>query len=152
MFHLVESDIDVLDVMHNFVLHNGFQSLPFDSPISYLKYMESPEYSPPTAVITSYRLQYTSGYDFITAIREVIPNQKTVIISAFSVGDIAPEINQSVCFSLGKPFRIDQFSSLLKTLHRCESEKEAIDTSEFEGICGMGKNVYCHLHSCRAGY
>ncbi len=148
MFHLIDSDIDVLNITREILLSAGFESLTFDAPAAYLEYVNSSAYAPATAILTCFIMPDMNGYELVRAVREKYPRQRAMIITGSPTNDIPPDEENLVCLHLCKPYEAKTLIAALKTLNLCYAtcarKREDI---EFSPNCKLGLQHDCPFHT-----
>lgn len=137
-FHIIEDEVGIRETLKSMVSTFGYQSEYFESADAYVKYMKSPSYHAPTAILTDNKMPGISGYELINLVRKVSPYQKIVMITG--TPDCIHSSADELCLTLQKPFRISRLKELLIALAACSMEGEK---SQFEERCKFGLNHCC---------
>lgn len=143
VFHLVDSEADVLSVLSDFFASSGLEALAFDSPASYLKFLYSDQFTPAIAVIASYNMPGMNGAQLAAEIKEMRPNQKIILTSGFAEVEITAEISRLICSYLHKPFYFSKLATLLGVLCTCDREPGKGNVETFRNVCHLEKNHTC---------
>ncbi|HKI60687.1 MAG TPA: response regulator [Mariprofundaceae bacterium] len=142
MFHIVDDIPELRDILQSLMKHRGYDSMVFDSTESYLAYFHSLEFAAPIAIITDYVMTGENGFELIKAVREKLPMQKAVIVSATPSSELEANIESALCYSLSKPYRAEKLYALLAALvschHECGTNKDG-----FEAECKFGLEHEC---------
>jgi len=148
MFHLIDADPDVLDVTRDIIATAGFESLTFDSPTAYLEYMNSPAFTPATAILTCYLMPGMNGYELVSAVRKKHPLQKALILTGSPTNDIPPNEENLVCCHLLKPYQPDTLLAALKAMSLCDQTCSSEHTGgAFRQICKFGLKHGCPFYT-----
>jgi len=147
MFHLIDSDIEVLNVTREIIVSAGFECRTFDTPATYLEYVNSAAFAPAMAMLTCYIMPDMDGYELVTEVRKKYPLQKAVIISGSPTNGIPHEEESLVCLHLAKPYQAKILIAALKTLNLCD---HACDRdhggSTFKQFCKFGLKHACPFY------
>jgi len=135
MFHLIEYRAEVLNALHDLVAHLGYGVRRFETPVDYLKYMRSPDYGPPTALIAANRMPHMNGQQLTAEVRKTHPNLKVVLTTSLGSYEVGEEVRQSICSILYKPFEIGFLATLLATLKACDSTTTSAELQSFISTC-----------------
>ncbi len=139
MFHIIDDFPDFRALLKELVAMAGYSSMQFDSAESYLDHLHSDDFQAPVAILTDFRMPGKNGFELIKCVREKLPRQKAVIISATSNDALGREIDALVCYTLPKPFKVDLLFELLSALVDCNSNHSSFTLAN----CQTGLN-----HSC----
>jgi len=146
MFHLIDCDTDVLEITDELFNAAGFQVQTFDSSTSYLAYVKSPDFEPPLAMISCYKMPYMNGYELISEIRKIFPLQKAVIISGSPEFDITTDMSRLVCRHIAKPYALPELINTLKALNLCDAACGSDNVNSFETLCKFGIRHHCPFY------
>lgn len=141
-FHVIDDEDNILTILEGMISCFGYHSKLFTSADAYLKHMESPGYEAPVAVLTDNVMPGMGGHELIDNIHCTVPTQKVAMISGTPDGRIAD--NDEVCFTLQKPFRMNDLKRLLDTLVKCDNESGACN---YEAVCKFGLDHGCPRHA-----
>ena len=147
MFHLIDADIDVLNVTREIISSAGFESLTFDSPAAYLEYVNSAVFTPAIAILTCYLMPEMNGYELVTEVRKKYPLQKALILTGSPTYEIPPDEENLVCCHLLKPYQPDTLLAALKKMNLCDrtcAENKAGDP--FKPSCKFGLRHSCPFY------
>ena len=116
---LVEDEKDIRDLFSEYLLSNGFNTIPFQNPLDALEYF----YKNPNnccLIITDYKMPQISGIDFKKKIREKDTDYKikTIIISAYLKDNIPYDKSYitTVDKILEKPVYLDRLKKEVQEL------------------------------------
>jgi len=114
---VVDDDVNMLSLYAAMMEAINYRVQLFSSPIDYLDYMRSSQYAPPKlAIISDVNMPIMSGYEFMSAVRTVIPNQRFVIVTGSPDVPLEDEFS---CFYLTKPFRLATLENVLRGISQC---------------------------------
>jgi two-component SAPR family response regulator len=120
MFHIVDDDTMMREVLADLIREFGHDALLFSCPAEYLNYMHKPEYVDPVAIISDVNMPRINGYDFIQQVRQIKPKQKFVIVTG------SPELEHGykhlACMYLCKPFIPDSLNNIVAAVVQCHKE------------------------------
>jgi DNA-binding NtrC family response regulator len=122
MFHVVDDVSQLCYILSKLIEIQGYKTMQFDSAESYLEYFNSAEFIPPIAILSDYVMSGKTGLEMIKKVRKKLPYQKAVIISGTSCSESDATIHSYLCYSLAKPYSIEELSSLLEALIKCEQD------------------------------
>jgi len=144
MFHLVDPDSDVLSVTSEILVSAGFETLTFDSPVTYLEYVNSAAFVPAIAILTCFIMPDMDGYALVRAVREKQPHQRAMIISGSPTNDIPPDEENLVCLHLCKPYEAETLIAALNTLNLCDDAcTMKWRNDKFKSRCQFGLQHAC---------
>lgn len=149
MLHLVESDTENLSGLRHFCISSGFDLLAFDSPLLYLEFVKSPEFSPPVALVTAYHMPLMNGAELAAEVKRIHPRQKIVLTSDFAEREITKQAGESICSYLHQPNFFAKLATLLRVLNWCDTAPEEIDADMLSSVCLAEKNRHCSFHLCK---
>jgi len=117
LIHVVEDDVIVRNILIGMISAFGFSVTTFDSPVSYLEYLNIDAYEEPRAIVTDIKMTEMNGYELINLVHHRAPNLKFVVITG------SPEFEHPAkklaCFYLCKPFRPRMLEGILNTITCC---------------------------------
>ncbi|MDX8390907.1 MAG: response regulator [Mariprofundaceae bacterium] len=119
MFHIVDDQAVLLEVLQEFLECEGYEVMAFHSGEAYLEYLHSPEFIEPIAILSDYEMGGVTGLDMIKQVRQKIPAQKAIIISGTPSSELNASIHTYLCYFLAKPYDFDKLFLLLKSLDQC---------------------------------
>jgi len=145
MFHLIDCDMEVLEVTGELFDVAGFQVKMFGSPTAYLAYMRSPDFEQPIAIITCYKMPHMNGYKLISEIRKTYPLQKAAIVSGSPEFDVTTDMGDLVCRQMAKPYAFSELINTLKALNLCDAP--CTTDNSYETRCKFGIQHACPLYT-----
>lgn len=107
MFHVIDDIPELRDVLKELIVCSGHQSMQFDSAESYLEYFDSDDFVAPVAILSDYMMTGITGFQLIKQVRKELPYQKAVILSGTPCSEFHADIESHLCYSLTKPYRIE---------------------------------------------
>jgi len=144
MLHIIDDNEDLIEVMHDLLESEGFQSKLFESGEHYIEYLNSSEYEEPVAVITDVRMPGIHGYDLALYIREQHPFHRIVVNTGFSDDEQNQEAASQLCYSLDKSESPIELLRVAEALSRCAKNK---GKTQFNKHCEFGLQHDCPFHS-----
>ncbi len=118
MFHIVDDDSTLGEILAELISVFGYDVTLFSCPVEYLNLIKSPEYVSPIAIISDVKMPKMSGYDFMHQVKQINPQQKFVMITG------TPEMEhthkQMACMYLCKPFAPAALKTMVDVLMRCQ--------------------------------
>jgi len=117
MFHIVDGEEFICDVMIDFLAEVDCKAIAFSSPTEYSHFVSSPGYKKPIAVFTDVQMPAMNGYEMINAVSKLAPDLKFVVISG--APEIRSEYMDKACMYLGKPFDLKTLIQVVENLMRC---------------------------------
>ncbi len=131
MFHLIEDDTCIRELLVELIQDFGDKAMEFSSPGDYLNYVDSGAYAKPTAIITDIHMPEMSGYEMMGKVLERFPDINFAVISGEP--NISSRYKGLACMYLVKPFHPEVIQEMLNKFSRCKSEGASteIGCSEF---------------------
>ncbi len=145
MFHVVDDLPGLRELFKELIECAGYESMQFDSTESYLEYFNSPEYVAPVAILTDYLMTGKTGFELVKQVRKKLPLQKMVIVSGIAGYELTATIESYLCYSLAKPYHMEELFSLLETLVKCE-EKHQAKSEYLQPRCEFGLEHACPFY------
>jgi len=149
MFHIIDDEPELLDVLKELIAYDGKKTMQFDSAESYLDYFHSDAFVAPVAILTDYMMTGKTGLQLIKQVREKLPHQKAVIISGTLCSDFNPNAESYLCYSLTKPYKIEKLFAMLEALEKCEQHCQPDADSVQPGRCQYGLEHECPFHPAK---
>jgi DNA-binding NtrC family response regulator len=149
-FHIVDDVRELCDVMAELIAMAGYRSMQFDSAESHLDYFNSDRFSAPIAILTDYAMFGQTGLQLIRQVRRRLPRQKAVIISNTPCPELGEHIELQLCYSLAKPFRVEQLFTVLKALEQCHHNGDDTTVGGIQAAAGSITPARFRLH-CKPG-
>ena len=119
MFHIVEDSEILREMLVDMIDSLGRTGVPFASPLEYLEYLQSDDFTVPCAVLTDVNMPHMSGYEMIESILSMNPSIKFAVMSGEP--NICSQYKDKVCMFLEKPYTGQQVEELVNKFKRCES-------------------------------
>jgi len=117
---IVDDDRMLRELFVVFAEDAGFTTKSYSSAEHYLEYASSANYTPPTlTVVTDIRMPGKSGYELMSDIRKINPEQKFVVITGTPNDGIDTDVR--ACFYLRKPVSIERIQTIFDKLESCDS-------------------------------
>jgi len=132
MFHIIDDEEDIRTILHTIISRSGHRTHEFASGNDYLTFMNTPNYTSPTAILTDYMMPGMDGYALIQHIHKKIPLQKIVLISG--TPECQSSVRKDLCHILQKPFKINTLNTLISALVDCHEHHK---TNE---LCPLNKS------------
>ncbi len=117
MFHIVEDEIEVSEVLSEMMEMLGYDALAFHCPQKYISYVNSHDYVKPIATFTDIRMPVMSGFEMIEKISSTHPDKKFVVMSGNA--ERYREFKELVCMYLCKPFHAECLEKIIAALKNC---------------------------------
>jgi len=133
MFHIIDDESYIREILNAMISRSGHLTQDFCSGDDYLRYMNSPEYTPPTAVLTDYMMPGIDGYELIRHIRNKQPTQKVILISG--TPERLKNEHHGLCYTLQKPFKMNDLDKLITTLIDCHEHHKDHEPCPFNKHC-----------------
>jgi len=120
MFHIVDDDADLREVIAGLIGLMGHESESFECPIEYLEYVKSNDFNSPYALLSDVQMPKMNGYEMIAQVRLIHPEIRTAIISGFPKYEGEAKANS--CAFLNKPIVIEEFEHIIESFVKCHEE------------------------------
>ena len=120
MFHIVDDDEDIREVIEGLLGLMGHESKSFSCPFDYLEYVKSDDFSTPYALLSDVQMPKMNGYEMIEQVRQLHPEIRTAIISGFPKYE--GETKASSCAFLNKPIVIEEFQHIIESFVKCHEK------------------------------
>jgi len=120
MFHIVDDDEDIREVIKGLLGLMGYESKRFSCPYDYLEYVKSDDFVTPYALLSDVQMPKMNGYEMIEQVRQIHPEIRTAIISGFP--KIEDEIKATSCAFLNKPIVIEEFQHIVESFVKCHEK------------------------------
>jgi len=133
MFHIIDDEPYIREILNAMVSRTGHLTQDFCSGDDYLTFMNSPEYTPPTAILTDYMMPGIDGYELIRHIRHKYPTQKIILISG--TPECLNHEHKNLCHTLQKPFKMDELDTLITALVDCHEHHKNNEQCPFNKCC-----------------
>ena len=120
MFHVVDDNVMIGEVIVNLIRMFGHEALLFSCPAGYLNYMHKSEYLSPVAIFSDVKMPQMNGYDFMYQVQQVNPQQKFVMVTG--TPELKHDCKHLACMYMSKPFAPDLLRKVTAELMRCQEE------------------------------
>ena len=117
MFHIVDDDKIVREVIVRFVGLMGYESKDFETPIEYLEYAKSDDFTMPYALLTDVQMPKMNGYEMLEQVRQAHPAIRTAVISGYP--KLEGEVKGDTCAFLNKPIVMEEFEHIIRSFVKC---------------------------------
>jgi len=125
MFHIIDDEDFVCDVITEIIEDHGYEAIAFGSPTDYISFVNSADFRTPIAVLTDVNMPAMNGYEMIDAVSKIRSGLKFVIMTAeYAIRSVDTD---KACMFLGKPFNPDNLLKMLDSLIQCHSFLPADD-------------------------
>ena len=146
MFHVVDDMPELRRILKELIAIAGYDAMQFDSAESYLEYFNSPEFVAPVAILSDYMMTGKTGLELVEQVREKLPLQKAVIVSGSYSSELNAAIESDLCYSLDKPYNVEELLLLLEALGKCEKKYQS-KSGVLQAHCEFGLEQECPLYS-----
>lgn len=133
MFHVIDDEPYIRNILSTMISKAGYLTQDFPSGDAYLTFMNSPEYAPPTAILTDYMMPGMDGYELIQHVRSKLPTQKIILVSG--TPECKENEHKNPCHSLQKPFRIGDLDTITTALITCHEDHSGNGHCPFNKTC-----------------
>ncbi|MDX8396851.1 MAG: response regulator [Mariprofundaceae bacterium] len=149
MFHYVDDETIIRDLLEAFISDAEYESIGFESAEAYIDYLNSPNFVNPTAVISDVTMPGMNGYELALRIREKYPFQKIILVTGNADDAHHGHAASQLCYTLDKPFKPESFIALLNILEACENAHKCGSKSEYYKQCEFGIHHNCPFHKSK---
>jgi len=146
MFHIIEDDEILLEILASMIADAGYDCLRFKSGDKYMDHLNSPEFECPTAILSDISMPGIHGYDLALETRKRYPFQKIVLISGTPNEKFDEQAAEQLCYSACKPCEAEKLFALLTSLTNCEEAHKTGDKSDYSQFCEFGLDHECPFH------
>lgn len=117
MFHIVDDDSYLGDLLGQIMITLGYKVKVFSCPNEYIRYAKSEAYDIPIGVITDVDMPIMNGYEMMKEVHCVHPSLKFIA----TTGDpyIEHEYKEKACMFIKKPIRPDLLAAITHKLADC---------------------------------
>ncbi len=150
MFHILDDEPELLDILQDIVESAGYEAMRFDSSEAYLKYFDSTNFVAPTAIVSDYQMSGINGLELIAKVRKKMPFLKAAIISARPSSELGKLGHEYLCDILPKPYQIEKVFTLLDTLDKCHRAYQSNGVAPSIS-CTYGLSHNCLFHPDSSG-
>jgi len=117
MFHIIDDEKVLAEMIAEILESIGFQVMAFSNPLTYLDYVNSASFTEPLAIFTDMKMPQMGGYRLIHEVRKRFPKQKFVVISG-ERGSEKP-IGKAACHFITKPFQPQFLIDTARAIQQC---------------------------------
>ena len=117
MFHIVDDDKIIREVMEGLLGIIGYESKSFGCPKEYLQYAESNDFTMPYAVLTDVQMPKMNGYEMLEQLRQTHPAIRTAVISGYPKFEDGTKT--ACCAFLHKPIVMEEFQHVIRSFVEC---------------------------------
>jgi len=135
MFHIIDDEIMLRELLSCLVSSAGYHSLSFESGEKYLEYLHSPEYKPPISVLSDVTMPGINGYDLALKVRNLLPKQMITLITGYADPEHHVEAARQVCHTIEKPYKPKRLIAMLDALAACHKSHTTDAQSEYPRKC-----------------
>jgi len=114
LFHVIDDQPIICEFMSSIFHDMGHETRVFNSPVAYLNFLGSDEYTAPAAVFSDVSMPLMSGYEMIRRVMIEHPDQKFIVISGKP--EIQDEYRNYACMFLNKPFAVEDLEEIIESL------------------------------------
>jgi len=125
MFHVVDDEDYVREIVTAMIKAQGHTSMAFGSPDEYISFAKSIDFIDPVAVFTDVKMPGMTGYKMMNCISELKPGLKFVVMTPEL--EIESAYAMKACMYLRKPFKMDTLTKIVDTLIRCHISSPSDD-------------------------
>ena len=117
MFHIVDDEDDIREILVELVRELGYQTQDFGCPLDYLEYAASDVFEQPHALLTDVQMPKMNGYEMLDKLSKIRPEVRTAVISGYAKYEGEAKVRS--CAFLVKPVDIDRLARLLESFVQC---------------------------------
>ena len=125
MFHVVDDEDFVREVVVEMLNEHGYDARSFACPKDYIDFVDSSDFKNPIAVFTDVSMPAMSGYEMINIVSKLKQGLKFVVMTGEP--EIQSEYMNKACMYLGKPFSWESFVGVVDSMIRCHAFEPASD-------------------------
>lgn len=150
MFHIVEPDSGLRQLLKTALEKRGYSASAFATPDAYLEYFDSEQFSAPIAILSACLMPGMHCFELIEIIRQRLPQQRLLVISNVIPKHKEEELLGHFCFRLPKPFRMDELFTLLEAFGHCQRECRHCNSQRQEEQCRYNLQESCPFYIASA--
>jgi len=139
MFHIVDDNSSVREILSELLEDFGHAVRTFACPNEYITHVNSPNYVKPIATFTDIHMPAMNGFEMIDRLIETNPCKKFVVMSGNAEGYV--EFKNRVCMYLCKPFHMDCLEKILHALMSCDQLDHISDEECSVSGCHQERNI-----------
>jgi two-component SAPR family response regulator len=123
MFHIVDDNAMVREILAELIRESGHHASPFNCPVKYLGLIKTPEYVSPVAIFSDVKMPQMNGYDFMYQVKLAKPQQKFVMITG--TPELEHVYKHLACMYLHKPFRLESLKHIVTAMMQCHEKGDS---------------------------
>jgi DNA-binding NtrC family response regulator len=143
MFHIIDDEAMLREVTSAMLMDYGYDVLCFESGEQYLEYLNSPNFTEPTAVLSDVTMPGINGYDLVLEIRKILPFQKIILITGNPDSEHHKKAAQQICFTLNKPFNPEKFIAMVESVSSCHQLHQTDQQQPYPQKCRIDPLFNC---------
>lgn len=143
MFHIIDDEPILRELLEDIINDAGFSSLSFESGAEYLRFVHSSNFEKPTAILSDVSMPSMNGYDLVLEIRKIHPLQKVILITGAVNSEHIQRVEKHLCYTLAKPFHPEVIADLVASLAACEEAYKKNPTLNNFKDCKLAINQKC---------
>ena len=143
MFHIIDDEAMLREVTSAMLVDCGYDVLCFESGEQYLAYLNSPNFTEPTAVLSDVTMPGINGYDLALEIRKTLPFQKIILITGNPDSEHHKKATQQICFTLNKPFHPEKFLAMIASVRSCQQLHRTKQQQAYPQKCSIDSLFNC---------
>ncbi len=124
MFHIIDDEEYILDIMATMLKHLGHACRCFPHAQAYLDYVHSDAFEKPSAAFTDLNMPGMDGYRLMEKVNALYPDFPFIVITSDS--EIAPAYADMVKDHLIKPFRVRTLASVIEAYVQDDASLSAV--------------------------
>jgi len=114
MFHIIDDDECICEVIAELMTQLGYESKTFLCPVEYLTYTKDSKYSSPIAIFSDIRMPKMSGIEMMDTILEGEPDLKFILMSGYPLH--RDSTHHQPYHYLSKPFTVNHVEELINSI------------------------------------
>jgi len=143
MFHVIDDEEILRDLLECLISEAGYESLSFESGDKYIEYMNSTKFENPIAVLSDVTMPGIHGYELALEIRKLHPKQVIILITGNADPEHHKQAARQVCYTLEKPYQPDKVLAMLDTLAACHKSHAGESQTEYPKKCNIDHVTDC---------
>ncbi len=147
MFHIIDDEPMLCELFEAIIDDAGFSARSFESGEAYLRFLHSPNFELPTAILSDVSMPGINGYDLVTEVHKIYPLQKIVLITGNVSDEHLQQVEKSLCYTLAKPFHAEVIVDLLTSLYACEEAHKHKASLKYFQDCKFAIHHNCPFNS-----
>lgn len=143
MFHIIDDEPILCELLEHIINDAGFSARSFESGEEYLRFVHSANFENPTAILSDVSMPGMNGYDLVVEIRKIYPFQKVVLVTGYVNSEHIQRVEKHLCYTLAKPFHPEVIVDLVASLAACEEAYKKDPTQKNFKDCKLAINQNC---------